>query len=197
MALTTGSTQDQDHICIDLVRIYPLNNRKHHGYIKRRSTLLQVRLLNPTQLLYIRRLPNPYLATLPLHAITHSHQLPAFFLGPSGYSGNPKPLEDEEGVPYNDHSGDEQRQNSQPNPQQADLDLNATANGSQESAGRNAETDGAQNGQLNSGGDRSGGRQSTSAFDRLGPGNPEPRTFGGIGSDNNQIMQDLRHRSHL
>ncbi|MED6194228.1 hypothetical protein PIB30_026489 [Stylosanthes scabra] len=60
--------------------------------------------------------------------------------------------QDEEGVPYTDHSGDEQR------------------------------------------GDRSGGRRSTSAFDRLGPGNQEPRPFGGIGSDNNQIMQDLRHR---
>ncbi|MED6216504.1 hypothetical protein PIB30_008195 [Stylosanthes scabra] len=102
--------------------------------------------------------------------------------------------QDEEGVPYDDPSGDEQRQNPQPNPQQADLNLNATANGSQESAGRNAETDGAQNGQLNSSGDRSGGRRSTSAFDRLGPGNSEPRPFGGIGSDPNQIMQDLRHR---
>ncbi|MED6132485.1 hypothetical protein PIB30_019459 [Stylosanthes scabra] len=102
--------------------------------------------------------------------------------------------QDEEGVPYTDHSGDEQRQNPQPNPQQVDLDLNATVNGSKESAGRNAETDGAQNGQPNSSGDRSGGRRSTNAFDRLGPGNPEPRTLGGIGSDNNQIMQDLRHR---
>ncbi|MED6182600.1 hypothetical protein PIB30_030080, partial [Stylosanthes scabra] len=92
MASTTGSTQDQDHICIDLVRIYPLNNRNHHGYIKRRSALLQVRLLNPTQLLCIRRLPNPYLATLPLHTITHSHQLPAFFLGTSGYSESPNPM---------------------------------------------------------------------------------------------------------
>ncbi|MED6192503.1 hypothetical protein PIB30_010708 [Stylosanthes scabra] len=80
--------------------------------------------------------------------------------------------QDEEGVPYTDHSSDERRQNPQPNQQQADLDLNATANG----------------------GDRFGGRRSTSAFDRLGPGNPEPRPFGGISSDNNQIMQDLRHR---
>ncbi|MED6187279.1 hypothetical protein PIB30_074916, partial [Stylosanthes scabra] len=102
--------------------------------------------------------------------------------------------QDEEGVPYDDPSGDEQRQNPQPNPQQADLDLNSTANGSQESAERNAETDGAQNGQLNSSGDRSGGRQSTSAFDRLGLGNSKPRPFGRIGSDPNQIMQDLRHR---
>ncbi|MED6115062.1 hypothetical protein PIB30_086572 [Stylosanthes scabra] len=85
--------------------------------------------------------------------------------------------QDEEGVPYTDHSGDEQHQNPQPNPQQVDLDLNATANGSQESAGRNAETDGAQSG------DRSGGQRSTSAFDRLGSGNPEPRPFGGIGDE--------------
>ncbi|MED6134846.1 hypothetical protein PIB30_040707 [Stylosanthes scabra] len=102
--------------------------------------------------------------------------------------------QDEEGVPYDDPFGDEQRQNPQPNPQQADLDLNATANGSQESAGRNAETDRAQNGQLNSSRDRSGSRRSTSAFDRLGPRNSEPRPFGGIGSDPNQIIQDLRHR---
>ncbi|MED6203775.1 hypothetical protein PIB30_002539 [Stylosanthes scabra] len=68
--------------------------------------------------------------------------------------------QDEEGVPYDDPSGDEQRQNPQPNPQQVDLDLNATVNGSQE----------------------------------LGPGNSEPRPFGGIGSNPNQIMQDLRHR---
>ncbi|MED6203488.1 hypothetical protein PIB30_115999, partial [Stylosanthes scabra] len=54
-------------------------------------------------------------------------------------------------------------------------------------------TDGAQNNQLNSGGDRSGGRRNASAFDRLGPGNSEPRPFGGIGTDPNQIMQDLRH----
>ncbi|MED6120095.1 hypothetical protein PIB30_017722 [Stylosanthes scabra] len=36
-----GSTRDQDHICTDLVRIYLLNYRNHHGYIKRRSALLQ------------------------------------------------------------------------------------------------------------------------------------------------------------
>ncbi|MED6108517.1 hypothetical protein PIB30_024697 [Stylosanthes scabra] len=130
---------------------------------------------------------------------------PAFFLGTFGYSGSPKPPEstfctlassvgtsqqkptmvnqDEEGVPYTDHSGDEQRQNQQQNQQQVDLDVNATANGSQESADRNAETSGTQNGQPNSGGDNSGGRRSTSTFDRLGPGNPDPRPFGGIGSD--------------
>ncbi|MED6184604.1 hypothetical protein PIB30_048986 [Stylosanthes scabra] len=43
----TGFTQDQDHICTDLVRIYPLNNRNHHGYIKRRSALLQPSSLVP------------------------------------------------------------------------------------------------------------------------------------------------------
>ncbi|MED6118546.1 hypothetical protein PIB30_003762 [Stylosanthes scabra] len=101
--------------------------------------------------------------------------------------------QDEEGVPYTDHSGDEQHQNNPQNQQQVDLDLNATANGSQESAGRNAETGGTQNGQPNSGGDNSGGRRSTSAFDRLGPGDPGPKPFGGIGSDNTQIIQDLRH----
>ncbi|MED6118224.1 hypothetical protein PIB30_000851 [Stylosanthes scabra] len=89
---------------------------------------------------------------------------------------------------------DEQRQNQQQNQQQVDIDLNATANGSQESASRNAETGGTQNVQPNSGGNNSGGRRSTSAFDRLGPGNPGPRPFGGISSDDTQIKQDLRHR---
>ncbi|MED6118651.1 hypothetical protein PIB30_004701 [Stylosanthes scabra] len=102
--------------------------------------------------------------------------------------------QNEEGIPYTDHSGDEQHQNNQQNQQQVDLDLNATANGSQESAGRNAETGGTQNGQPNSGGDNSGGRQSTSAFDRIGPGDLGPRPFGRIGSDDTQIIQDLRHR---
>ncbi|MED6157989.1 hypothetical protein PIB30_028699 [Stylosanthes scabra] len=102
--------------------------------------------------------------------------------------------QDEEGVPYTDHSGNERHQNQQQNQQQVDLDLNATANGSQESAGRNAETGGTQNGQPNSGDDNSGGQRSTSAFDRLGPSDPGPRPFGGIGSDNAQIIQDLRHR---
>ncbi|MED6135759.1 hypothetical protein PIB30_049649 [Stylosanthes scabra] len=102
--------------------------------------------------------------------------------------------QDEEGVAYTDHSGDERHQNQQQNQQQVDLDLNATANGSQESAGRNAETGGTQNGQPNPGGNNPEGRRSTGAFDRLGPGHPEPRPFGGIGSDDTQIMQDLRHR---
>ncbi|MED6164639.1 hypothetical protein PIB30_092161, partial [Stylosanthes scabra] len=35
------STQDPDHIYTDLVRIYLLNNRSHHGYIKGRTALLQ------------------------------------------------------------------------------------------------------------------------------------------------------------
>ncbi|MED6144032.1 hypothetical protein PIB30_011534 [Stylosanthes scabra] len=127
----------------------------HHGYIKGRSALLQ-------------------------HATNHSYQHPAFFLGTSGYSGSPKTLEgtfctlatsvgtsqqkprmvnkDEEGVPYTDHSGDDRHQNQQQNQQQVDLHLNATANGSQESAGRNAKMGGIQNGQPNSGSDNPGGQ---------------------------------------
>ncbi|MED6109231.1 hypothetical protein PIB30_031547 [Stylosanthes scabra] len=100
---------------------------------------------------------------------------------------------DEEGAVYSDHSRDERPPNQQ-NQQQVDLDLNATANASQESAGRNARTGEAQNSQPNSGGDTSRGQRSTSAFDRLSPGDPDPRPFGGIGSDNTQIIQDLRHR---
>ncbi|MED6145337.1 hypothetical protein PIB30_024238 [Stylosanthes scabra] len=75
-----------------------------------------------------------------------------------------------------------------------DLDLNATANGSTESTGQNAETGGTQNCQPKSGRDNSGGRWSTSAFDMLGPGSPGPNPFGGIGSDDTQIIQELRHR---
>ncbi|MED6134359.1 hypothetical protein PIB30_036311 [Stylosanthes scabra] len=41
------STRDPDHIYTDLVRIYLLNNRSHHGYIKRRSALLQPSSLAP------------------------------------------------------------------------------------------------------------------------------------------------------
>ncbi|MED6213872.1 hypothetical protein PIB30_097555 [Stylosanthes scabra] len=36
--------------------------------------------------------------------------------------------QDEEGVAYTDHSGDEQRRDQQPERQQEELDLNATAN---------------------------------------------------------------------
>ncbi|MED6126007.1 hypothetical protein PIB30_074206 [Stylosanthes scabra] len=65
-----------------------------------------------------------------------------------------------------------------------DLDLNATANASQESTGWNTEAAGTQNGQPNPNGNNLEGRRSTSAFDRLGPGQPGPRPFGGIGTDN-------------
>ncbi|MED6108871.1 hypothetical protein PIB30_028190 [Stylosanthes scabra] len=101
--------------------------------------------------------------------------------------------QDEEGVVCSDHSEDERHQNQQQNQQQAGLDLNTTANGSQESAGRNAETGVTQNDQLNQSDNNPGGRRSTNAFDRLGPGHPEPKPFGGIGLDDTQIMQDLRH----
>ncbi|MED6204109.1 hypothetical protein PIB30_006177 [Stylosanthes scabra] len=50
----------------------------------------QVRLLNPTQWLCSRRLPNPYLVILLLHATYLSHKPPAFCLGTSGYTGSPK-----------------------------------------------------------------------------------------------------------
>ncbi|MED6221942.1 hypothetical protein PIB30_059611 [Stylosanthes scabra] len=126
----TGSTQDQDHICTDLVWIYPLNNRNHHRYIKRRSTLLQPSSLAPP---VTPEAPNP----LKVHFV-HWRSL----------WGLPKLTmvnQDEEGVVYSDHSGDERPQNQQ-NQQQVDLDFNATANASQESAGRNTEAAGTQNG---------------------------------------------------
>ncbi|MED6181754.1 hypothetical protein PIB30_022354 [Stylosanthes scabra] len=101
--------------------------------------------------------------------------------------------QDKEGVVYSNHSGDERPQNQQ-NQQQVSLDLNATANANQESAGCNTETGGTQNGQTSLNGHNPEGRRSTSAFDKLGPGQPEPRPFGGIGPDDAQIIQDLRHR---
>ncbi|MED6174569.1 hypothetical protein PIB30_070276 [Stylosanthes scabra] len=85
--------------------------------------------------------------------------------------------QDVEGVVYTDHSGDDQRQNQQ---QQQALDLNATANeatGSGNPPPRNL---------------TQGNRQS--AFDRIGPGGPTQRPFGGTGSDESQIAQELRHR---
>ncbi|MED6191672.1 hypothetical protein PIB30_002479 [Stylosanthes scabra] len=144
-------------------------SENHHGYIKKRSALLQLSSLAPP---VTPEVPKP----LKVHSV-HWRRLWGL--------PNKKPTmvnQDKEGIPYTDHSADEQHQNNQQNQQQVDLDLNATANG------------GTQNGQPNSGGDNSGGRRSTSAFDRLGPGDPGPRPFGGIGSNDTQIVQDLRHR---
>ncbi|MED6181762.1 hypothetical protein PIB30_022362 [Stylosanthes scabra] len=37
-------------------------------------------------------------------------------------------------------------------------------------------------------------RRSTSAFDKLAPGGDNPRPFGGIGSSESRVTQELRHR---
>ncbi|MED6111847.1 hypothetical protein PIB30_056123 [Stylosanthes scabra] len=140
--------------------------RNHHGYIKRRSALLQPSSLAPP---VTPEVPNP----LKVHSV-HWRRL----------WGLPKLTmvnQDEEGVVYSDHSGDERPQNQQ-NQQQVDLDLNSTANASQESVGRNTEAAGTQNGQPNLNSNNLEGRRSTSAFDRLGPGQPALRPFGGIGT---------------
>ncbi|MED6168393.1 hypothetical protein PIB30_011283 [Stylosanthes scabra] len=140
-------------------------------------------------------LTNPYIIG-PTMGIQSGDQLsPRYILYIGAVCGDilTKPMmvnQDEEGVAYSDHSSDERHQDQQ----QVDLDLNATANGSTESADRNVDTGGTQNSQPKSGGDNFGGQRSTSAFDRLGPGNPDPKPFGGIGTDETQIIQELRHR---
>ncbi|MED6221071.1 hypothetical protein PIB30_050915 [Stylosanthes scabra] len=78
--------------------------------------------------------------------------------------------QDEEGVVYTDHSGDYQRRDQQ----QQTLGLNATANEATGSGNANADSGGIQNG--------------------IGLSGPNPRHFGGIGSEESQIAQELRHR---
>ncbi|MED6219555.1 hypothetical protein PIB30_036805 [Stylosanthes scabra] len=90
--------------------------------------------------------------------------------------------QDEEGVVYIDHSSDDQRRDQQ---QQQTLDLNATANEATRSGNANTDSGGIQN------------RQPRSAFDRIGPGGPTQRPFGGTGLDESQIAQELRHRMQV
>ncbi|MED6112733.1 hypothetical protein PIB30_064309 [Stylosanthes scabra] len=97
--------------------------------------------------------------------------------------------QDVEGVVYIDHSGDDQRQNQQ---QQQALDLNTTANEATGSGNVNTDSGGTQNGQPPPRNPTQGNRQS--AFDRIGPSGPTQRPFGGTGSDESQIAQELRHR---
>ncbi|MED6200433.1 hypothetical protein PIB30_085064 [Stylosanthes scabra] len=82
--------------------------------------------------------------------------------------------QDVEGVVYTDHSGDDQ-----PN--------EATGSGNV-----NADSRGTQNGQLPPRNLTQCNRQS--AFDRIGLSGRTPRPFGGTGSDESQIAQELRHR---
>ncbi|MED6212824.1 hypothetical protein PIB30_087212 [Stylosanthes scabra] len=97
--------------------------------------------------------------------------------------------QDVEGVVYTDHSGDDQRRDQQ---QQQTLDLNATANEATGSGNVNTDSRGVQNGQPPPWNPIQGNRQST--FDRIGPDGPTQRPFGGTGSDESQIAQELRHR---
>ncbi|MED6116590.1 hypothetical protein PIB30_101640, partial [Stylosanthes scabra] len=94
-----------------------------------------------------------------------------------------------EGMVYTDNSSDDQHRNQQ---QQQTLDLNATANEATGSGNINTESGGTQNGQPPPRNPTQGNRQS--AFDRIGPSEPNPRPFGGTGSDESQISQELRHR---
>ncbi|MED6152313.1 hypothetical protein PIB30_090735 [Stylosanthes scabra] len=95
--------------------------------------------------------------------------------------------QDEEGVVYTDHSGDDQRRDQQRELQQQGLDLNATANEATGSGNANMNLGGIQNGQPPPHNPNHGNRQS--AFDRIGPSGPTPRPFGGIGSDESQITR--------
>ncbi|MED6220420.1 hypothetical protein PIB30_044664 [Stylosanthes scabra] len=97
--------------------------------------------------------------------------------------------QDVEGVVYTDHSGDDQCQNQQ---QQQALDLNATANEATGSGNAHTDSGGTQNGQPPPRNPTQSNRQS--AFDRIGPSGSTQRPFGGIGSDESQIAQELRHR---
>ncbi|MED6184480.1 hypothetical protein PIB30_047802 [Stylosanthes scabra] len=99
---------------------------------------------------------------------------------------------DEERVVYTNHSGDEQRRNPQHERQSEELDLNATANEAVGSGNTNTDSGGVQNRQPPPHNPNSGNRPS--AFDRIGPGGPTSRPFGGIGSDKSHITQELRHR---
>ncbi|MED6188635.1 hypothetical protein PIB30_087761 [Stylosanthes scabra] len=98
--------------------------------------------------------------------------------------------QDEEGMVYTDHSGDDQRRDQQQ--QEKTLDLNATANEATGSGNANTDSGGIQNGQSPPRNPVQDNRQS--AFDRIGPGGPTQRPFGGTGSDESQIAQELRHR---
>ncbi|MED6145735.1 hypothetical protein PIB30_028096 [Stylosanthes scabra] len=100
--------------------------------------------------------------------------------------------QDEEGVAYTDHSGDEQRQYQQPEQQQEALDLNATVNDATGTNGTNVNLEDLQNRRPPTPvAERS---RNQSAFHRLGPGDPTPKPFGGIGTDESCITQELRHR---
>ncbi|MED6210266.1 hypothetical protein PIB30_062609 [Stylosanthes scabra] len=168
-------------------RFIPKNNTDHYGYIKRGSTPLSGTSSKPYHIACVRRTPKSLFGEV-LLALTHlSHKPPTFRLGTTGYAGSPKPLE--EGVVYTDHSGDDQRQNQQ---QQQALDLNATANEATRSGNINTDSGGIQNGQPPPRNPTQGNRQC--AFDRIGQGGPTQRPFGGTGSDESQIAQELRHR---
>ncbi|MED6196996.1 hypothetical protein PIB30_052641 [Stylosanthes scabra] len=96
--------------------------------------------------------------------------------------------QDVEGVVYIDHSGDDQCRDQQ----QQTLDLNTTTNEATGSGNANTDSGGMQNGQPPPRNPIQGNRQS--AFDRIGPGGPTQRPFGGTRLDESQIAQELRHR---
>ncbi|MED6107727.1 hypothetical protein PIB30_016765 [Stylosanthes scabra] len=112
MSLFAKSPRYQDYICIDLIRLLnPIPLRHSEG-----SQILIWRI---------------FASALP----TYSHEPPSFWLGTSGYTRNSKPLKPTydgqprlEGVPYTDHSDNEQHRNQQPERQQEELDLNSMTN---------------------------------------------------------------------
>ncbi|MED6148470.1 hypothetical protein PIB30_053455 [Stylosanthes scabra] len=106
-----------------------------------------------------------------------SHKSPTFCLGTSGYAGSPNPSK--EGVVYTDHSADDQRRNKQRELQQQALDLNAATNEATGSGNVNTDSRDVQNGQ---------------PPHRSGPAIRPPDPSRGIGSDESQIVQELRDR---
>ncbi|MED6199089.1 hypothetical protein PIB30_072642, partial [Stylosanthes scabra] len=110
----------------------------------------------------------------------------------------------EEGVVYTDHFGDERRRDQQPEFQQEELDLNATANDVIGVNEANVDSGDVQNGRPHPPVVNPGGRRIPNAIDKIGSGdnsrNQEQhrsqtsRPFGGIGPNEFHIAQDLRHR---
>ncbi|MED6209871.1 hypothetical protein PIB30_058849 [Stylosanthes scabra] len=101
-------------------------------------------------------------------------------------------------------SGDEQRRDQQLKCQQEELDLNATANDGTGVCDGNVDSGGVQNGQPHPHPTNPSGRRTPSAIDKLESGGtshnweqcqaPSPRPFKGIGSNEFNDTQELRHR---
>ncbi|MED6189369.1 hypothetical protein PIB30_095380 [Stylosanthes scabra] len=112
--------------------------------------------------------------------------------------------QDEEGVAYLDHFDDEQCRNPQLEHQQEELDLNVTANDGTRIDDANMDSGSIRNGRPQPHAASPNGRRIPNAIDRRWSGgtshnqeqrrSPSPRPFGGIGSNEFRITEELRHR---